>query len=136
MFDFFKKKKGKSDVIVETAVGLLQLQISLGNAEKNYKFKERIIDQFSRGYIFGLCDAVLQSSGIKDNNESMSLLKIVHINLFGKKDGVSILDISCNEIQKQIFMKGRMRGGQEFVEFIRNNKAPMGLAAYLQEGIM
>jgi hypothetical protein len=138
MFNFFKKKKNKSDVLVEMALGLLQIQISLGSSEDNKKLNKITLDRFSRGYIFGLCDSVLQSSGkkdCKDYNELMHFLKNIHIELFGEKDGVNVLNTSCNEVQNQIFMKGRMKGGQEFVEFIRDNKAPMGLATYLQKNI-
>lgn len=41
MFGFFKKEKKKSGAIITMAVELLQVQISMGDAEDNHLFKVR-----------------------------------------------------------------------------------------------
>jgi len=56
--------KDKADVAIETAVKLLQVQLALGNAQDNDKFNDRLIDLYSRGYVFGLCDALIQAAGL------------------------------------------------------------------------
>lgn len=136
MFGFFKKKTQKSTAAVEAAVGLLQVQISLGDAEDNDEFRERLFDLYSRGYIFGLCDALLQSAAVKDDVEAMALLTVVHVKLFGEKHGATIVGQSFRDQEDPTFGKGRMRGGQELVEFFRNKIPPMGLAGYLLNGEM
>ena len=136
MFGFFKKKTKKTDAAVETAVKLLQVQIALGDAEDNDEFDDRLIDFYSRGYIFGLCDAILQSSGVKEDIEAMALLTIVHIKLFGEDNGATIVGQSFRDQENSEFSKGRMQGGEELVEFFRSEgKTPaMGLADYLLNG--
>ncbi len=135
MFGFFKKKKGKSDAAIETAVALLQVQISLGDAEDNHEFNERIADKYSRGYIFGLCDALLQSAGINEI-KGMALLTIIHIKLFGEENGANIVGQSFRDQGDSLFGKGLMRGGQELVEFSKNKTPTMGLSSYLLNGEM
>lgn len=107
------KKKDKAEVAVETAVSLLQIQVELGNAEDNDKFNDRLIDPYSRGYVFGLCDALLQSAGVSDDVEAMALLTVVHIKLFGEEGGATIVGQSFKDQENELFSKGRMRGGQE-----------------------
>lgn len=103
MFGFFKKKKGKFDAAVETAVGLLQVQISLGNAEDNPEFNERLTDRYSRGYMFGLCDALMQSAGVNDEVEAMALLSVIHIKLFGEENGANIIGQSFRDQEDSLF---------------------------------
>jgi len=134
MFEFFKKKKGPFDAAIKLATELLQIQVSLWGAQNNHEFKRRLMDLYSRGYILGLCDAVSQSAGVKDDGERMALLTTVHDILFGEERGTAIAEQSLRDLEEPTFVKGRMRGGQELVEFARNKTPPLGLTAYLQTG--
>ncbi len=127
MFGLFKKKKRKSEVAAETAVGLLQVQISLGDVEDNHEFNERMTDRYSRGYIFGLCDALLQSAGVNDEVEAKALLTVIHIKLFGEEYGANIVGQSLRDQKDSLFGKGLMRGGQELVEFFKIKTPRYGL---------
>lgn len=134
MFSFFKKKKKKSDAVVEIAMNLLQIQTALADAEDNHDFNERLVDKYSRGYIFGLCDAILQSADINDEAEIVKLLTTVHVKLFGEINGENLVRKSIQEQEDPTFAKGRMKGGQDLVEFFRNKTSPIGLAGYLLNG--
>ena len=134
MFGLGNKKKEKSDATIETAVSLLQIQISLGDTEDNHEFTARLIDKYSRGYIFGHCDAILQSAGINDEAESMAMLAVIYTKVFGKDVGGNILGQSFQDQGDSLFSKGLITGGQELVEFFRNNTPAMGLANYLLNG--
>ena len=136
MFGFGKKNQEKSDATIETAVNLLQIQIDLGDTEDNHEFTTRLADLYSRGYIFGLCDALLQSAGIKDEVESMAMLAVIHTKLFGTEIGGKIVGQSFQDQGDSLFGKGLMTGGQELVEFFKNNTPAMGLASYLINGEM
>ena len=136
MFGFGKKNKGKSDATIETAVKLLQIQIDLGDTEDNHKFTTRLADRYSRGYIFGLSDALLQSAGIKDEVESMAMLAVIHTRLFGTEIGGKIIGQSIYDQGDLLFGKGVITGGQELIEFFKNNTPAMGLASYLLNGEM
>jgi len=85
---------------------------------------------------FGLCDACLQSAGINNDTESMALLTVVHVKLFGEEVGTKVVGQSFQEQEDPTFAKGRMVGGQELVEFFRSKKPTMGLASYLLNGEM
>ncbi|MCI0564003.1 MAG: hypothetical protein MN733_36470 [Nitrososphaera sp.] len=131
-----EKGQDKADVAIETAVTLLQVQIALGNTEENDEFNERLIDSYSRGYIFGLCDALLQSAGVNNDGKAIGVITIVHLKLFGEDSGATIVGQSLRDQEVELFIKGRMRGGQELIEFFTNKTPPMGLAGYLLNGEM
>lgn len=130
------KSKDEADVAIETAVILLQVQIALGNTEENDEFNERLKDSYSRGYIFGLCDALLQSAGVNNDGKAVGVITIVHLKLFGEDSGATIVGQSLRDQEVELFIKGRMRGGQELIEFFTNKTPPMGLAGYLLNGEM
>jgi hypothetical protein len=132
--DVMKERKHKTDVAIEMAVKLLQIQLTLGNVEGNDKFNDRLIDLYGRGYIFGLCDVLVQSADVSDDVEIVALISIVHIKLFGKEGGTTIFTQSFNDQKVELFDKGRMCGAQEIIEFFRNKTSPMGLACYLLDG--
>lgn len=129
-----KKSKGNTEAAIETVVGLLQLQISLGNVDHNRDVDERLTSKYSRGYIFGSCDAIFQSAGVSDQVEMAALMTIVHTKLFGHESGGNIFGQSIRNQEDSVFVKGRNRGGQELAAFISDGAPTMGLAGYLLNG--
>ena len=97
MFGIFKKKKKKKklDATVDTAVGLLTIQIALGNADGSHN--DKLIDQYGRGYMYGMCDALTQTANINSDKELADVLVFVHIKLFGDKDVREILDLGITQ---------------------------------------
>jgi hypothetical protein len=123
MFGRKKKKENQIDAAIETAVGLLQLQMSLANGQG--------ADEFSRGYIFGLCDAIFQAAGVRDQAEMAALITIVHAELFGQEKCGDIVGQSMRDQRNSTFADGRMSGGQELIAFLADQTPPMGLAQHL-----
>lgn len=133
MFGFIRKKRAVDDAAFKVAYGLLIPQIILGYADDDHEFKNRVTDKYIRGYIFGLCDAIMQSAGVSGNDYGKidALLTEVHIQLFGETNGRKSVGQSFRDQADPTFSEGRIRGGQELVEFLRDDKPPMGLARYL-----
>lgn len=129
MFGLFKKKKKASSVAIEAAVGLIDFQLTTTNTSNNNK---KLFNEYSRGYIFGLCDSLLQTLKI-DEIESMAALTVIHINLFGEEKGTAIIKQSFNEQKNKNFKNGQIRGGEDFIKSIKSNNPPMGLADYLTD---
>ena len=134
MLGFCNKKKRKIDATVKASVELLQSQITFSGDKTNAEYNHRLTDLYSRGYIFGICDSLLQSTGMNDDAKGMSLLTIIYIKLFGKENGTSIFRQSLDDQEEPRFAKGLMLGGQEARMFIRSKKPIMGLANYLLNG--
>ena len=134
MFGFAKTKPRRTDVAVEVAAKLIGVQLSLSDTRDNHQFEERLGDLYSRGYIWGLCDALIQSAGIEDGNEAWPLFKRAHVELFGKEAGSMIVNQSLGEQNDPLFHKGRALGGQEAFDFLNQKIPPFGLAGYLLEG--
>jgi hypothetical protein len=134
MFGLINKKKRRINAAIEGAELLLHIQITLGDGEGNDEFNARLNRLYSRGYIFGLCDAELQAAGVEVEEGGLGLLATVHLRLFGNEKGVKIFAQSLRDEEDPTFRKGVMRGGNELVEFLRNKTPPMGLAGYLLTG--
>lgn len=127
MFGLFKKNKKSSDVVIKTAVGLINFQLSATNTTDDVT---NIINEYCRGYIFGLCDSLLQTLKT-DDVESMAALTVIHVRLFGEEEGSKMLKNSFQDQNNKEFKKGQMKGGQDFIESINSNNPPLGLADYL-----
>lgn len=133
MFGIFKKKnkKKKLDATVDTALGLLNIQIALGNADGSNN--DKLIDQYGRGYMYGMCDALTQTANINSDKELADVLVFVHIKLFGDKDVREILDLTVEDEKRKepMFLEGCKKGGKDVIEFCNNKTPTMGLANYL-----
>lgn len=121
------------DEIAGSVTRLLQVQTSLARSGVN--FSKRIDDLYSRGYVFGACEGRLQISRITDTDSMTKVLGMIYISLHGKNsDGafVMVMNSMVNQNDPQ-FSAGRALGGQEMIEFFRDEKPPLGLADYLME---
>jgi len=122
--------------LFEMAVGLLQMQISLGYIEDNPESNKRLTDRYSRGYIFGLCDALTQSANVNADDTIIALVRAVSVKFFGEENGLEYVEQSFLDQKGSMFTKGCLRGGQELFEFLRNKTPTTGLARYLLNGEM
>ena len=134
MLGFFNKKKIKIDAAVKASVELLQSQITSSDDKTNAEYNHRLTDLYSRGYIFGICDSLLQSAEVNDEAKGMSLLTIIYIKLFGEENGTSIFRQSLDDQEEPRFAKGLMLGGQEARMFIDSKEPVTGLENYLLNG--
>ena len=134
MLGFFNKEKRKIDAAVEASIELLQSQITSSSASTNAEYNHRLADLYSRGYIFGICDCLLQSAGVNDDEKGMSLLTSIYIKLFGEENGINMFRQSLDDQGEPRFAQGLMLGGQEARIFISSKEPVTGLANYLLNG--
>lgn len=126
----FGKKPSKTDVAIEVASSLLQMQFTLARASLDGVAAAH--DQFALGYVFGFHDAVCQYYGISnDSTEGFGVLTISY-NQIAPSNAGKILR-QCFDLQKnQTFMQGMVAGGKDVFAYLQNKTPPLGLARHLQ----
>ena len=105
------------------------------------------IDDFIRGYIFGISDSAVRSLLLNKNllseQDTFEVIEEIYRALF--KPSQHMNDDNCEQYKIEFskaldlqtndtFNKGRTRGSQEFVDFINKKEAPNDLALYLVAG--
>jgi hypothetical protein len=122
MFGLFSKKK-KDEPFIKIAVELLGMQMALCHDSPKFG------DSFFRGYILGVCDALGQGAGIKEEAKMASFIVSVHSELFSDGEDMALKSLYKDQFEDQVFAKGRVLGGQEIIDcFKDDNLVPMGLA--------
>tara|TARA_B100000315_G_scaffold255867_1_gene300307 strand:+ start:909 stop:1550 length:642 start_codon:yes stop_codon:yes gene_type:complete len=106
------------------------------------------IDDFIRGYIFGISDSAVRSLLLNKNllskQDAFEVIEEVYRALFKPSHHMND-DENCEQYKIEVskaldlqtndtFNRGRTRGGQEFVDFINNKESPNDLALYLVAG--
>lgn len=136
MFGFGKSKdKDRMKQAIKSIVELLNVQISLAvSFAEREEFNRRFIDEFSRGYILGFCDGLLQQYGYTDDSDAFTLITAIHVELYGKDHAGEILNQSLNDQSEPKFSDAQVVGGQEAFGFANHNSPPMGLFEYLSSG--
>lgn len=128
VFGLFKKKPDITTVAIDVASNVLQVQLTLADANS----KKLLSDNFALGYIFGFHDSVFQAMEINNQAAGFAAMTISYIKLLGDQStGTQFLRNSLDLQRNQTFMKGMFAGGNEAIEYIRNKKPPMGLASHL-----
>lgn len=137
MFEFLRRRKTKAnhDVAMNSAVGLLRLQIELGKTD-DLQYASRLTESFSLGYMFGFCDAMTQTLKISDDVEALALTAVMYTRLLGDDIGPKLFHNSYHSRGGAEFVRGRSAGGEELVEFLRRKTPPMSLATYLLHGTL
>jgi len=114
---------------------MLQQQIQFGYHVDNVEFDNRLSSYYCRGYLFGFCDAFLQITNLRDDdNLSNKLLSTVHTKIYGEVKSASIIAQSLKDQNNSSFEKGRNRGGQDCHESITYNVPSIALSNYLLKG--
>jgi hypothetical protein len=72
---------------VEISAAMLRKCIDLGSAGPDGRNRGRLAQPFARGYMFGFSDACIQRLGVIDELESLALITLVHVRMFGHKIG-------------------------------------------------
>ncbi|MGE3166373.1 MAG: hypothetical protein AB7O52_15820 [Planctomycetota bacterium] len=132
VFGLFKKKPDKGKVALEFIPYVLQVQLTLGGGGA----AAIAADHWALGYVFGFHDGVLQALEVNDQTESMAMMAVSYLKLFGGPDTGAKLFRQCLDLQRnQMFMKGVFAGGGEAVAYLRDRTPPMGLARHLQDRV-
>src|SRR6267154_5546116 len=72
---------------VEISATILRECIDLGFAGADGPNRKRLAKPFARGYLFGFSDACIQRLGVLDELESLALITLVHVRMFGHEIG-------------------------------------------------
>src|SRR5450631_1178778 len=75
---------------VEISATMLRACIDLGFAGADGPNRERLAKPFARGYLFGFSDACIQRIRVLDGLDSLALITLVHVRIFGHKIGSSL----------------------------------------------
>jgi len=138
LFDFFKKKGNRSDLIEETydrIMTVLQLQSSM--IAGSFVPKDSLPKiEWIYGYLFGHIDFYLQISKLKDDDDAWRLivLRVFRI-YFGDKDGDEIYNNIPDLLKNDSFLEGQKIGGQDLHDFVKKGEKfpPMGMVSYLHK---
>ena len=138
LFDFFKKKGNRSDligVIYDRIMTLLQVQSSMIAGSLVPKDSLPKIE-WIYGYLFGHIDFYLQISKLKDDDDAWRLIVLrVFRSYFGDKDGDEIYNNIPDLLKNNSFLEGQKIGGQDLHDFVKKGEkfSPMGMVFYLHK---
>jgi hypothetical protein len=117
---------------VEISATMLRECIDLGSAWPGGPNRERLAKPFSRGYIFGFSDASIQRLGAFDELDSLALITLIHVRLFGHKIGSLLVGDALRDQNNAEFGRGATAGAEDLLRWLNDRSyAPLMLTDYL-----
>jgi hypothetical protein len=117
---------------VEISATMLRECIDLGSAWPGGPNRERLAKPFARGYIFGFSDACIQRLGVLDELDSLALITLVHVRLFGHKIGSLLVGDALRDQNNAEFGRGATAGAEDLLRWLNDRSyAPLMLTDYL-----
>jgi hypothetical protein len=117
---------------VEISATILRECIDLGSAWPGGPNRERLAQPFARGYIFGFSDACIQRLGVLDVLESLPLITLVHVRIFGHKIGSLLVGDALRDERSAEFSRGRSAGAEDLLRWLDDrSNTPQILIDYL-----
>jgi len=117
---------------VEVSVSMLRECMDLGFAGPGPN-RGRLVKPFARGYIFGFSDACTQRLGVLEELESLALITLVHVRIFGHKIGSSLVGDALRDERNAEFSRGRTPGARDLFRWLEDRSyAPLVLTRFLQ----
>jgi hypothetical protein len=136
MFGLFKSAKQKrleqSAERAEILCSLLRIQMDWDGEDRKAEFQARLHTPYAYGYMFGFSDGFLTTRNV-DDTERLGDIAATFVYLFGKDGGLKAFDQCMADQRDELFLRGRICGGQEAIEW-RNSRGkltPSGLILYL-----
>jgi hypothetical protein len=118
---------------VDLSVTMLRLNIDLAWAGRAGPNRGRLVKPFARGYIFGFSDACIQRFGVTDVMQSLSLITLVHIKVFGQEVGSLLAADTQGDTRDSEFIRGRTAGAGDLIRWLDDRAyTPLSLTDYLQ----
>lgn len=118
---------------VEISATMLRACIDLGFAGPDGPNRGRLAKPFARGYLFGYSDACIQRIGVLDELESLALITLVHVRIFGHKIGSSLVGDALRDERKAEFDRGRTAGAEDLLRWLDDRSyTPLLLTRFLQ----
>jgi hypothetical protein len=117
---------------VEISATILRECIDLGAAWPDGPNRERLAEPFARGYIFGFSDACIQRLGVLDELDSLALITLVHVRIFGHKNGSLLVGDALRDERNAEFGRGRIAGAEDLFRWVNDrSNTPLILIDYL-----
>jgi hypothetical protein len=117
---------------VQISTTILRECIDLGSAWPGGPNRERLAQPFARGYIFGFSDACIQRFGVLDELESLALITVVHVKMFGRKIGSLLVHDALGDVRNAEFDRGRTAGAEDLLHWLNDrSNTPLILIDYL-----
>jgi hypothetical protein len=118
---------------VEISATILRECIDLGLAGADGPNRGRLAKPFARGYIFGLSDACIQRLGVLDELDSLALITLVHVRIFGHKIGSLLVGDALRDERNAEFGRGRTAGAEDLFRWLDDRSyTPLLLTRFLQ----
>ena len=120
--------------VLTTIETLIAVQLSPQYETPYHAFSSIIANKIASGYIFGFHEAFVERFRLMDINEPMPGLIVIHNSyehLFGKLPGSTLFDACRYSLKDLAFHRGRISGGNDFIEFVRHEIPPVSLATIL-----
>ena len=138
LFDFFKKKGNRSDLIEEIYDRIMTvLQVQSCQFAGSLVPKDSLPKiEWIYGYLFGHIDFYLQISKLKDDDDAWRLIVLrIFRSYFGDKDGDEIYNNIPDLLKNNSFLEGQKIGGQDLHDFVKRGEKfpPMGMVSYLHK---
>jgi len=117
---------------VEISATILRECIDLGAAWPDGPNRERLAKPFARGYIFGFSGACIQRLGVFDELDSLALITLVHVRIFGHKIGSLLVADALGDERNAEFGRGRTAGAEDLLCWVNDgSNTPLILIDYL-----
>jgi hypothetical protein len=118
---------------VEISATILRECIDLGFAGRDGPNRKRLAKPFARGYLFGFSDACIQRFGVLDDLESLALITVVHVRIFGHKIGSLLVGDALRDQHNAEFRRGQIAGGEDLLRWLNDRSyTPLLLTRFLQ----
>jgi hypothetical protein len=118
---------------VEISATILRECIDLGFAGPDGANRKRLAKPFARGYLFGFADACIQRFGVLDELESLALITVVHVGIFGQKIGSLLVGDALRDQHNAEFRRGQIAGGEDLLRWLNDRSCtPLLLTRFLQ----
>ena len=119
---------------VEISATIVRECIDLGFAGADGPNRKRLAKPFARGYLFGFSDACIQRFGVLDELESLALITVFHVRIFGRKIGSLLVHDALQDQRNAEFGRGRTAGAEDLLRWLNDRTcAPLLLTDYLLE---
>jgi hypothetical protein len=119
---------------VDLSATILRECIDLGSAWPDGPNRGRLAKLFARGYIFGFSDGCIQRFGVHDELESLALITLIHVRLFGHKIGSSLVGDALRDQRNPEFRRGWTAGAEDLMHWLDDRSyTPPLLTDYLYE---
>jgi hypothetical protein len=118
---------------VNISVTILRKCIERGSAGPQGPHRARLAKPFARGYLFGFSDACIQQFGVFEELESLALITLVHVRIFGHKIGSLLVGDALRDEPNAEFGRGRIAGGKDLLRWLDDRShIPLLLTRFLQ----